>query len=200
MEHGISAAILAGGMATRLGGIVKSMVPINGIPVIDRILKTLEGIFTEIVIITNSQDEFSKYENRIVPDVYEGIGPLGGIHAALNSSSSDTVFIVAGDMPLLDRELIIQQVMHYMVHQPDVLIPKIGSYIEPLHSIVSINVLEDLESYIINEKNKAVWKFLSTVDVEYYKPADETAAANSFKSCNTPEDKFLIERILNQRK
>lgn len=200
MEHGISAAILAGGFATRLGGIVKSMVPVNGVPVIDRILKTLDGIFPEILIITNFQDEFAKYDNKIVPDLYTGIGPLGGIHAALNRTSSDTVFIVAGDMPLLDRELIIHQVMQYMVHQPDILIPKIGNYIEPLHSIYSINVLKDLESYIENEKDKAVWKFISTIDVEYYLPADEAAAAKSFISCNTPEDKFLIERILNQRK
>ena len=37
-----------------------------------------------------------------------GAGPLGGIHAAMKASSNDSIFVFAGDMPFLDKDIIIK--------------------------------------------------------------------------------------------
>jgi molybdopterin-guanine dinucleotide biosynthesis protein A len=37
-------------------------------------------------------------------------GPLGGIHSALKASTKESLFVFTGDMPLLDKEMIVRQI------------------------------------------------------------------------------------------
>lgn len=199
-EFGLSAAILAGGTATRFGGAIKSNLVIDGRNVLSRIMDAISGIFSEIIIVTNNPAEFGHFDDiKIISDIFKGIGPLGGIHAALMASSSEAVFIVAGDMPLLRREIIYDQVELFKEKQPDVLIPRIGDYIEPLHSVYKRSILSALEDYILNNKDKAVWRFINTMNVDYFEPEDENSAANSFISINSPADAEIIEKIIRKR-
>jgi molybdopterin-guanine dinucleotide biosynthesis protein A len=98
----ISAIILAGGEGKRLRNPVKAKISVGGKPVIDGILDTIDGIFSEIIIASNNPDEFSGYETcSVVTDIYKGAGPLGGIHAAMTFSDSEAFFVLAGDMLFL---------------------------------------------------------------------------------------------------
>jgi len=160
----------------------------------------LSGIFNEIIIVSNSPREFSHHrDHKIVPDIFKGIGPLGGIHAALKASSSDAVFVVAGDMPLISRGILLNQIELFRQRHPDVLIPRIGDYIEPLHSIYSRSVISELENHIQNNISKAVWKFIKNTWVEYFEPEDEADAIISFMSINSPNEADSIEKIIRNR-
>jgi molybdopterin-guanine dinucleotide biosynthesis protein A len=198
-DPGISAAILAGGTATRFGGAIKSNLVIDGRDILSRIMDAISGIFNEIIIVTNNPAQFGHFDDKkIVSDIFSGIGPLGGIHAALSASSSDAVFIFAGDMPLLCPDIIYEQVELFKEKQPDVLIPRIGDYIEPLHSVYKRSILASLEDYIVNNTDKAVWRFIDTIHVDYFEPEDEIAAANSFISINSPADADFVEKIIQK--
>lgn len=198
MDKSISAAILAGGSATRLAGMTKCNIIVDGKTILSRILRCFEGIFDEIIIVSNNPAEFSYFENyKVVSDIYPGIGPLGGIHAAIKASESAAVFIVAGDMPLINKEIVHRQVEAYYKSLPDILIPSIGEYIEPLHSIYRKGIISDLENYIIMKKYNAVWRFIETLSkAEYFDPGDTDEVLNSFMSVNTFEDVARAERII----
>ncbi|HEX2920688.1 MAG TPA: molybdenum cofactor guanylyltransferase [Bacteroidales bacterium] len=192
----ISAAILAGGTAKRLGGISKSNVVIGGKTVISRIMEALSGLFNEIIVVSNTPGAFSDLEGiRIVRDVYPGIGPLAGIHAALKSAHSEAVFIVAGDMPLLSVSLIKFELEEYFRRKPDVLIPKTGDLIEPLHSVFSTQIENNLEEFITGRKTFAVREYLKIVRTEYFEPPDLKEAMRSFININSPEDIERIEKL-----
>jgi len=83
-EIKISAAIIAGGANKRFNGKTKANIQISGVRIITRAIKTLYEIFGDIIIVTNTPDEFKTCQQfTIVPDKIKNVGPLGGIHAAL---------------------------------------------------------------------------------------------------------------------
>src|SRR5450759_2128051 len=126
MVHNISGVILAGGANKRFNGITKAKIVIDGKTIISRIIDTIGDIFDEIIIVTNTPEEFKEYTNfKLVSDKFLKIGPLGGIHAALKASSKEAMFVFAGDMPLIDKRVITRQIDFFNSHKCDILIPRI---------------------------------------------------------------------------
>jgi molybdopterin-guanine dinucleotide biosynthesis protein A len=195
----ISGVILAGGANTRFEGKMKPNLVIGGQTIIERISVILKDIFRELILVTNTPGEFSQLTGfKIVPDAFLKIGPLGGIHAALKASSMKSVFVFAGDMPVLDKKLILSQIEAFEELQPDILVPRTGEYIEPLHSIYSKAVLPQLEDYISGNTKFAVRDFIRTLNVSFFETGSETN--NAFMNINTPEDILKAEKILEQLK
>ena len=115
LQH-MTGIILAGGRASRLGGINKAFIEIGGERLIDRTLRVYRSIFKEIIISTNSPLEYLEFDARIVTDIHRGKGPLGGIHAALLHATCEHAFVSACDMPYLSEAFIdhmIAQADHY---------------------------------------------------------------------------------------
>lgn len=197
IKNNISVAIIAGGKAKRFHGQTKSNIVIAGKKIISRMLEEVSGIFSEIIIVTNTPGEFDNLPGvNLVPDQINGIGPLGGIHAAIRACSGTGVFILAGDMPLIRKEVILKQAELFEKEHSDAVIPRIGEYIEPLHSIYNTAILDKLEDFIRNNKSHAVWEFIRKIDPYWFRPDNEVQTSNSFFSVNTPEDAAMIGRIL----
>jgi molybdopterin-guanine dinucleotide biosynthesis protein A len=123
--------ILAGGKASRLGGINKAFIEIGGERLIDRTLRVYRSIFKEIIISTNSPLEYLGFDARIVTDIHRGKGPMGGIHAALLHATCEHAFVSACDMPYLSEAFIghmIAQAEHY-----DLVVPVTASGLKVSH-------------------------------------------------------------------
>jgi molybdenum cofactor guanylyltransferase len=189
MRNNISGVIIAGGANKRFGGITKANVVINGATIISRIISVIWNLFPEIIIVTNSPEEFSDYlQYKIIADHYLKAGPLGGVHAALRSSSEDAIFVFAGDMPFPDKKIITDQINEFNKGEYDVLIPRIGKFIEPLHAIYRKSVLTDLESFILERKSKAVRDFIGKVYVGYLQIPYTEQNKRAFTNINSPSD------------
>ena len=93
-----SAAILAGGRATRFGGRDKSALLVQGRPIVERQLAELSAVTDDILIVGARAFQASD-RVRLVADIVPGCGPLGGLHAALIAARGDRVVVVACDMP-----------------------------------------------------------------------------------------------------
>jgi molybdenum cofactor guanylyltransferase len=191
--NNISGVILAGGSNKRFGGITKANVEIDGLTIISRIISVIGEIFPEIIIVTNSPDEFSELRHyKLIADEYLNAGPLGGIHAALKSSSKDAIFVFAGDMPFINNDIITEQIVEFWKGNHDIIIPKIGQLIEPLHAIYRKSILMDLENFMSEKRNKAVRDFLTKVNVEYLQMQDTERCKKAFTNINSPSDMLDI--------
>jgi len=189
MANSISGVILAGGTNKRFGGITKSNIIVGGKTIISRMISTIGNIFDEIIIVTNKPEEFREYiQYLIIEDQYLKAGPLGGIHAALKTSSEDAIFVFAGDMPFLDGKIIIDQINEFIKRQHDVLIPEVDQFIEPLHAIYRKSVLNDLERFLSEGKSRAVRDFLSEVNVGYFQIPNTEKTGRAFANINSPSD------------
>ena len=189
MTNRISGVILAGGSNKRFGGITKANVVINGETIISRIISTISDFFDEIIIVTNRPEEFRDFiQHKIVKDQYLNAGPLGGIHAALKASSEDAIFVFAGDMPFLNKEIISDQINKFKNIEHDVFIPKVDQLIEPLHAIYSKSVLNHLERFLQEGKSRAVRDFLNEVNVGYLQIPKTEKTKIAFANINSSSD------------
>jgi molybdopterin-guanine dinucleotide biosynthesis protein A len=98
----VSALILAGGRATRMGGVAKHELVIAGETIFARQTRVLAPLVDEIIVATPV--DLAGY--RCVRDAEQGIGPLAGIAAGLASARTRWLLVVAGDMPDLSSALV----------------------------------------------------------------------------------------------
>lgn len=106
-----SAAILAGGRATRFGGRDKSALIVGGRSILERQVAALSPLTSDIMLVTSAgagpAPEFARGSSnaslplRRVRDRLSDRGPLGGLEAALRAAVSDRVLLLACDMPLV---------------------------------------------------------------------------------------------------
>jgi molybdopterin-guanine dinucleotide biosynthesis protein A len=185
----ISGVILAGGENKRFGGINKSNLIISDSSIISRIISTISDIFTEIIIVTNTPEEFQSFKHyKIVQDQFLKIGPLGGIHSAIKESSKESVFIFAGDMPFLNKEMIINQIRYFFSCSADIVVPRVNGYDEPLHAIYRNSIFGSLDEYLSGNKQNAVRDFLTYVNVDYMLLPGSEQTRRAFTNINSPDD------------
>ena len=98
----VTALILAGGRATRLGGVDKRELVIEGRTIFERQVAVLAPWVVEIVV--SSGRDVPGY--RTVADAVVDGGPLAGIAAGLEAATTAWVLVVAGDMPYLAGDVI----------------------------------------------------------------------------------------------
>jgi molybdopterin-guanine dinucleotide biosynthesis protein A len=129
-----AAAILAGGKATRMGGENKALLRVDGRRIIDRQLDVLRRLFADdaIVIAANDPAPYADLPHRVVADPIPNAGPLGGLLAAIEATSTDHehVLLLACDMPWIDvaaLRLVVAPEDH-----SDIVIPIVAGRPEPL--------------------------------------------------------------------
>jgi len=99
--------ILAGGGATRYGGLPKGLERVAGERIIDRVANALRAVTDDLLLIANDPGAATWLPGvRTAADVRPGEGALGGLHAALAHARGDIV-LVAWDMPFVPAALLV---------------------------------------------------------------------------------------------
>ncbi len=193
----ISASILSGGQNKRMLGINKAFVDFQNEEMMAKIMKVIRPIFEEIIFVVNqSNTSYNKYcPDKMVNDIIPNRGALSGVHAALNSCKYDACFIFACDMPLINSDIIKQQI-NFIKLNYDAIIPKHNKGIEPLHGIYKKSIFSSLDEYLKqNDKNK-IELFLETIQTFYW----EIPYNDSFININSEIEKTHWENILKKNK
>ncbi|TWJ17778.1 molybdenum cofactor guanylyltransferase [Geobacter argillaceus] len=189
---GVTGVILAGGASSRMGS-NKALLPQKGVRFIEGIYRTLAKLFEEVIVVTNSPEQYAFLPCRKVSDLCPGKGVLAGIHSGLIHSNDPAIFVVACDMPHLNAELIRYQVS--LVTGADLIIPSTDKGFEPLHALYRKACLPALEELLQSGTNRRVVGLMSRVCVRELLPeeiAPFDPEFNSFININTPEDYFRL--------
>ena len=149
-------------------------------------------VFDEIIVVGDMpelRDLAWEWGFVVACDIFSGAGVLGGIHAGLVVSRTFYSFVVGCDMPFLSVEL-----MRYMrdivdadqgtgpveprsgfhkicmssLRRHDIVIPQVGSFIEPLHAVYARNCITPIEE-TISRGELRVASILSKVYTLYLK-------------------------------
>ena len=132
-----SAAILAGGQATRFGGRDKSALTVEGRTILDRQVAELLPLTSDLLIIGERTYHSAA---RTVADVVPGCGPLGGLHAALTHARGDAVFLIACDMPYVTAAFIAHLLQ--LASEADIVVPQTERGYHPLCAVYTRACLE----------------------------------------------------------
>lgn len=202
LKTNITVFILSGGKSSRIGK-NKSLLEIDGKPLIQRLTDLLDSIFQKVLISSNEPELYDFLGKKIVKDIYPGRGPLSGIYSALNYTSSEKNFIIGCDLPFISIEL----VKYLTSYQSDaqILLLRADERVQPLCGIYSKSIMQEVENLLVESANSelklkgSIIELMSRVQTEiidvtnsnFYHP-------DLFFNVNTPEDfnyaKSIIER------
>lgn len=187
----ISAIILAGGRATRMGGVDKGLVQFKAKPLIDHVISRLKPQVDEIII--NANREITQYNllgYRVVQDeITDFAGPLAGIQLGLKYATNDLVLCVPCDSPLLPENLVSQLKTALIKDGADIAIATCGGNTHPVFCLCKKKLLPNLESFLTegNRKVSAWQKSQKYVEVDFGDNED------AFENLNCPEDIIKLE-------
>lgn len=139
--------ILAGGKSSRMGQ-EKGIIPVNGLPMIEHMIKLLESVgIKDPIIISNHPDHYKKFNCKVYGDLICDRGPLGGIHSGLHNSDHMDNIILSCDMPFLDRRVLIE--LMNTCASP-VTVTKFQERLNPLVGIYSKELLDSIQISLDN--------------------------------------------------
>lgn len=169
MRHEATAVILAGGMSERMGR-DKSMLLVDGRPMIEHICAQLKPHFEQTLISANEREKYAFLGVEVVLDKEPGQGPLMGIVSALEASRHDLNFVVACDVPRIDLDVVSEMLREARGHDAVVLAVE-GMYLEPLFAVYRKTLLAAARDGLAAGRRK-IWDVLVHRDVKILRLAD----------------------------
>lgn len=195
MYSNITGIILIGGKSLRMGT-TKALLKFGDKTIIERIVFFMTSLFKEVLLITNSHEDYGFLELPIFTDIYPGKGPLGGIHSGLVNSKTEKNFVISCDVPLMTKEMI-QHIVDYKTDAPIVFCEAAG-YHQPLVGLYCKTVLSKIEEMFGSSEaiDNSLHCFLKKVKIEIIHPQDLLFYKDEiFFNLNNPDDyKNLVAR------
>ncbi len=189
MKDACGAIILAGGLNRRMGGENKAFLSVGGEMILDGLYRTFRELFRDVVLVTNSPQDYLAWDLAIVSDLFSVRSALTGIHAGLFHIATPHAFVAACDMPYLRKELV-ETLVSQVDPRRDVVIPVTEAGYQPLCAVYSKRCIHPIEHQLRQGKAK-IADFFSQVRVKEV-PEDRLRKADpelvSFVNINTPQD------------
>jgi molybdenum cofactor guanylyltransferase len=184
----IVAAILAGGKASRLGGVAKGLLRDDtGVPLIQRLIDQFAaaGIARVILSVNHNPQAYAQFGKPLVADLHPDAGPLGGIEAALNylKQDCDSVFFTPCDLPAFSASEIHELLRAHGRRPERIVMAGTREGEHPLCAVVPVAILPAV-SLAIGQRRCGVnrlWRELGVLVVTM----EET---RPFLNINGPED------------
>jgi len=200
-DQGRSAAILAGGLATRLGGRDKGALLVDGRAILDRQIDALTPLVEDLMIVGRGVNVAQGFQPHLIPgarvvaDVVPECGPLGGLHAALTSARSDVLFLVACDMPYVSSAFAGHLLA--LAGEADAIVPQTERGYHPLCAVYTRACLEPAAAQLADRRLKML-ELLDRVRVRVV-PIEEIrcfgAPDRLLANVNTPADYAGLETL-----
>ncbi len=100
-------AVLAGGAASRYGGVPKGLLAVGGRRILDRVVDSVQTVTGALPLLIANAPGASAWrpDLKTIPDARPGLGSLGGIYTAV-TAVPEPVLCVAWDMPFVPQGLL----------------------------------------------------------------------------------------------
>ncbi|MEQ1562540.1 MAG: molybdenum cofactor guanylyltransferase [Nitrospiraceae bacterium] len=199
MERDITGVLLAGGKSRRMGEDKRYLV-VGEQTLLERGLAVLRSIFQEVLVVIAQDSPGLDVDARIVRDLVPDCGSLGGLYTGLTEATTPYIFVVACDMPFLDRAVISQFTSRRT--SADIVMSKLAGRLHPMHALYSKRCLPVIEQMVLARQLK-IQKILSceSLLVQYVTEADLAGidpSGRSFQNVNTPADLEVARSLLAQ--
>lgn len=195
MRSDTSGVVLAGGLATRMGGGDKPLRHLGGRPLLDHVLDRLRPQVAGLALNANGDPaRFAAWNLPVWPDTLPGNpGPLAGILAAMEASPTPWVVTVPGDSPFLPRDLVAR--LHAAREDAGVPLACAGSggWAHPPIALWRADLAPALRAAIAGGERK-IDRWTATIGVARADWPD--TPHDPFFNANTPEELAEAEAIL----
>jgi molybdopterin-guanine dinucleotide biosynthesis protein A len=183
----LAAFILAGGKSTRMGT-DKAFLELGDVTLLGHALDLATSVTARVFII-GDKEKFGKFGD-VVEDVYRDRGPLGGIHAALAGSAAELNFMLAVDLPFVEKAFIEHLFSRAQTAAAVVTVPHTGSGFQPLCAVYRKEFAGVAEKSLLAGRNKidSLFAEVSTEMVSEHELVKAGFSVEMFRNLNTPAD------------
>ncbi|SFA74688.1 molybdopterin-guanine dinucleotide biosynthesis protein A [Lentibacillus halodurans] len=190
----ICSVILSGGKSSRMGT-TKSLLEMDGKPVITHIADELKKCSHHAAVIANDPETYRFLGLAVYPDRYQNKGPLAGIETALSHIDADVYLFVACDMPFIHRD--VYQYLLQSLYDADAVIPVYHERMHPLSGIYTKNVLPHIRK-LLDRNQRKIRTLFEHIHVNYvteFPGIPDTIVDKHFFNMNDPEQYEEAKRL-----
>jgi molybdopterin-guanine dinucleotide biosynthesis protein A len=193
----VTGVILAGGRATRMGGVDKGLVSIGGRPMIAWVIDALRPRVADVLINANrSHDRYREFGCPVVDDGdSEFRGPLAGMVSGMRAARTPYIAVVPCDSPLVAGEIVQRLYTAAVASGASIAVAHDGERLQPVFALLACHLLDDLAGYL-DEGERKIDRWY---DRHGYERVDFSDVAGSFANINQPDDKRALEEALVRR-
>ncbi len=195
--YAITAVILAGGQASRMGGNDKGLQMMHGQRLIDHVIEAIEQQADHLIISANRNlEHYRALGFPVFPDsIQDYAGPLAGMLAAFDACDSEMILTVPCDTPLLPRDLATRLLQCLEAQTTDLCCPHDGERLHPVISLIRRRVQPAMADYF-NQGGRAVYRWFKTQKLAQ---ADFSDCPKRFTNVNTHAQLRQLEQQLSRQ-
>jgi|SoiMethySBSTD1v2_1073268.scaffolds.fasta_scaffold126438_3 molybdenum cofactor guanylyltransferase len=191
--------ILAGGQSRRMGR-DKAFLPFGRGLLIERVIEVIQQVTPDVILITNSPEQYQRFGLPMFADVIPDAGSLGGIYTGLVSAKTPYGLCLACDMPFVKPDFL--RFLCDTAAETDVVIPRNAEDFQPLCAVYSQACQAPIRQKIAAGHLKITGFFeqvrVRVIDgalLAHYDPQDVM-----FFNANTPEEYVKAQHLLDTEK
>lgn len=190
----ITAVILAGGKARRMGGEDKGLIDLHGRPLLDYIIAGLRPQAGHLLVNANRNlGRYRAFGYPVAEDIMgDYFGPLVGMATGMQTCSTPLILTVPCDSPFVPDRLTDRLYRDMVDTDAEICVAHDGVRMQPVFALLRCELLPGLLSYLEGGGRK--------IDTWYTQhrlvQSDFSDLPDTFLNLNTPEDRIVLEKML----
>ena len=194
----ITAVVLAGGRARRMGGNDKGLMEVAGKPMVAHTIDVLRPQTAEVIV--NANRNAGAYHAitgcRVIADTVGGFaGPLAGMASALEASATRLLLTAPCDSPLVTPDLGPRLHAALARDGAEIAVAHDGGRMQPVFALLTRDLLPDLLAFLgTGERKIDTW-----YATRHAVTADFSDILDTFLNVNTPQERDRLEQRLARR-
>lgn len=194
-DFSVTGVILAGGRASRMGGVDKGLIKLAGKSLVEHVITRLAPQVEDLLISANRNiQRYTSLGYTVVRDEpADYLGPLAGMLSGLRAANTEYILTVPCDCPFVPEDLAKRMMMGLACDNARLCVAYDGVQTQPAFTLVSRNLLDDIRVYLDSGQRKVGdW-------VMFHQPAlvDFSDQPFAFVNINTPQDYAALAMRVN---
>jgi molybdenum cofactor guanylyltransferase len=194
----VTGVILAGGKSRRMGR-DKAFLPFGKGMLIERVIEVIQQVADDVILITNTPEQYQRFGLPMFADVIPETGSLGGIYTGLMHTKTAYSLCLACDMPFVKPAFL--RFLCETAAEADVVIPRNTEDFQPLCAVYSQVCREAIRQRIEAGQLKITGFFeqvrVRVIEGELLARYDPHNVM--FFNANTPEEYEQAQRMLGDQ-
>lgn len=200
ITESVVGVILAGGLARRMGGGDKCLLPLAGKTLLQRTIERAQPQVSSLLLNANGNSlRFARTRLPVVPDIYpDNLGPLAGIHAGLRWMQADNpdaewLASFASDTPFFPTDIVARLFAAATAQHAQLAIATSNNRAHPIFALWHASLFGKIEQQLQTGEIPRLQDWIKQqklVEVEF-----TAEGYDPFFNINTPQDLYTAEPL-----
>lgn len=198
INQDVTALVLAGGRARRMGGEDKGLIEVGGRAMVQWVTTAMASQCASVVV--NANRNLERYHEltrcRVLTDIDDNFaGPLAGMIAGLSSCHTPLLACVPCDSPLIAADLVDRLTKALLEQDAELAVADDGERMQPVFVLLKRELLGSMQAFVQDGGRK--------IDAWYQQHSTARASFSDrpemFENINTPEQRDALHARLSGR-